>query len=331
MAHDLFQNTMAYVGSIPGETPPWHGLGKIVPPDVTAEEMIVAANLDWAVWKQPAPGAQLRTPNPKTYDRYLVMRQPVGPDEQCPVALGMVTSAYEPVQNRDAFAFFEPFIRNRWASFNTAGALGNGERIWVLARLAGDIEIGPDDIVQRYLLLSTSHHGKGAVSVRFTPIRVVCQNTLCLAKRDGTGARKIPHTPYVHARLRKAQADKLRNISEEVFADATKLFRAMADRRMQAPDMFAYLDRVFPRTRLQEEANRNPDSWTKVLRVLEDERVTPRRTRDSLWGLYNAVVRYEDYRPSVECLEESRLSRVLFGRGRTLKLHALNAAKALLN
>lgn len=331
MAHDLFQGTMAYVGAIPGEPPPWHGLGKLVSADVTAEEMIVAANLGWMVWKEPAPGARLRTEDPETYDRYLVMREPVGPDEACSVALGMVTSAYEPVQNHEAFAFFEPFIENRWASFSTAGALGNGERIWVMARLVGDIEIAPDDIVERYLLLSTSHHGKGAVSIRFTPIRVVCQNTLNLAMRGGTGVCTIRHTPYVRAHLRKAQAEELRRISEKVFDGAQQRFRAMADRRMQTPEMFAYLDRVFPRTRLQEQRNRTPHSWDAVWRILEDERVTPRGTEDTLWAVYNAVVRYEDYRPTDERLEESRLARVWFGRGRGLKLRALNAAKAFLN
>lgn len=331
MAHDLFQNTMGYVGAIPGETPPWHGLGQIVPPNVTAEEMIVAANLDWTVRKVPAPGAKLRKRNPEIYDRYLVMRDPVGLDEQCCVALGMVTGAYEPVQNREAFAFFEPFVQNGWASFNTAGALDNGERVWVLARLVGDISVGPDDIVHRYLLLSTSHHGKGALSVRFTPIRVVCQNTLSLAKRGGTGIHRIPHTRSVRDQLRQAQAEELRNISEKVFEGVTKSFRAMAARRMQVPEAFAYLDAVFPRTRSQKERNRTPDSWMKVWRVLDDERVTPLRTKDTLWALYNAVVRYEDYRPSTETLPDSRLSRVWFGRGRALKIRALRAARALLN
>ena len=299
--------------------------------DVTAEEMIVAANLDWTVWKEPAPGARLQTQDPETYDRYLVMREPVGPDEACSVALGMVTSAYEPVQNHEAFAFFEPFIENQWAGFSTAGALGNGERIWVMARLVGDIEIAPDDMVERYLLLSTSHHGKGAVSVRFTPIRVVCQNTLNLAMRGGTGVCTIRHTPYVRAHLRKAQAEELRRISEKVFDGAERRFRAMADRRMQTPEAFAYLDAVFPRTRSHKERNRTPDSWMKVWRVLDDERVTPLRTKDTLWALYNAVVRYEDYRPSTETLPDSRLSRVWFGRGRALKIRALRAARALLN
>ena len=94
------------------------------------------------------------------------------------VALGLVSNRYVPLQNIEAFSFFEPFIHNGWAQFHTAGALGNGERVWVLAKLDGQIVIGKDDAIDRYLLLSNKHDGTGAVSIRFTPIRVVCQNTL---------------------------------------------------------------------------------------------------------------------------------------------------------
>ena len=62
------------------------------------------------------------------------MRRPVG-NEKNEVALGMVGSGYEPLQNTEAFKFFEPFIEGKYAEFHTAGALGNGERVWVLVKL----------------------------------------------------------------------------------------------------------------------------------------------------------------------------------------------------
>jgi hypothetical protein len=147
---------MAYVG----ETQ-WHGLGQQVPADVDAPTMIAATKLDWQVHKKPAPGARKINGDPPKYDRYLIVRDPVGeePDE---VALGFVRSGYEPLQNDEAFAFFAPFIEDHWAQFHTAGALHRGERVWVLARLRGDILIGGTDIVQKFLLLSNSHHGSGA-------------------------------------------------------------------------------------------------------------------------------------------------------------------------
>lgn len=82
--------------------------------------------------------------------------------------LGLVGSRYVPRQNTEAFAFFEPFITNRWASFHTAGALGNGERVWVQAQPSGQIVVAPDDTIDKLLLLSNNHDGSGAVAIRFT-------------------------------------------------------------------------------------------------------------------------------------------------------------------
>jgi hypothetical protein len=121
MAHNLFKGRMAFAGEVP-----WHRLGTNVPASVTAAEMIEAAGLAWRVNLRAAPGARIIDDEAGTYDRYLIVRERFG-EETEEVALGMVGSRYVPLQNTDAFSFFEPFIRNGWAKFHTAGALGNGE------------------------------------------------------------------------------------------------------------------------------------------------------------------------------------------------------------
>ena len=68
MAHNLFQDRMAFVGKTP-----WHGLGTSVPPVVTATQMISAANLDWEVKKKPAPGAR-QIGLEKNYDRSKLLK-----------------------------------------------------------------------------------------------------------------------------------------------------------------------------------------------------------------------------------------------------------------
>ena len=324
MPHNLFNDRMAFVGEAA-----WHDLGTEVPPDVPAAQMIAAAGLDWPVWKQPAPGAAYdrRT---KRYDHYLVMRQAHGAETENAL-LGMVGREYEPLQNVEAFRFFEPFVERGWAGFETAGALGRGERVWVLARLRDEMLVGGQDKMHRYLLLSNSHDGSSAVSVRFTCVRVVCQNTLILSSRSGKSksAVSIPHTRNLHDKLRFEQANKLKELSANVFGAAAGLFNRMAERGMVQDEVENYLQGLFPRTNNQEKLDVVPIRWSRVFSILQDDSITPHATRDTLWPLYNAVVRDEDFRATREAAPSARLNRIWFGRGSQLKLQALEAARAL--
>jgi phage/plasmid-like protein (TIGR03299 family) len=321
MPHELFQNTMAYVGD-----EAWHGLGQRVPANVSAAAMVKAANLDWQVRKQPAPGARRIAGDPPIYDRYLVIRDRVG-GEIDDVALALVGKSYEPLQNSEAFAFFAPFIDNKWAEFHTAGALRRGERVWVLARLVGDIVIGGDDTIERFLLLANSHDGSGAITVRFTPIRVVCQNTLNLAVRGGSGVISVRHTKHVAKHLADAQAEQMKRVIDKVFTGAEHLFGRMALHQMGAKETDRFLELLFPRTERQIKASTEPERWKRIKGILEDDRLTSPKTRGTLWALYNAVVRDEDYRRSRNEAADGRLDRIWFGSGNDLKLKALHAAR----
>lgn len=87
---------------------------------------------------------------------------------------------YQIVQNADAFAFFDAIVGGEdGILYETAGALGNGERIFITAKRPDYICVGNgDDITEKYIFLTTSHNGTGSITAAFTPVRIVCQNTL---------------------------------------------------------------------------------------------------------------------------------------------------------
>lgn len=317
MAHNI--DSMAYYGERP-----WHGLGTSIPERANALEMIRAAGLDWEVEMRPIPNVSAHAD--KEARRCHLVRMPRSPDE-IEVPLGVLSSRYLALQNKEAFDFFDPIIGDSKAVFETAGSLGNGERIWVLAKVPGEIRVIGDDICSKYLLLSNAHDGRGSVSVKFTPIRVVCQNTLMLALESGQKAHNIRHSKHMQDRLKNVQ--ELLGLIWKTFEKAQELFQLLAKVPVNVERFETYLEAVYPRTEDQRKANKRPERWDRVAQLFEIGDSPDLRPSHTLWGAYNSVTRYEDYRHANEAGRDRRLNRVWFGQGADLKLHALQHADAL--
>lgn len=116
------------------------------------------------------------------------------------IPLGIVKERYTPVQNTEAFNFFNNAIGKNKALWQTAGFFGNGERIFVSAKLPKNIFV-QDDVIENYLVFTTSHDGSSGVKILFTPIRIVCENTLNAAIHDSTNYISFRHTKSVHNNL----------------------------------------------------------------------------------------------------------------------------------
>ena len=180
MSH-MIENTdgranIAYAGATP-----WHQLGQKLDAAFDADTALKEANLDWEVEVAPL---YYRKPwdrmDIQGYDEVESTKSQIVRRADTGVELGAVGMKYSALQNRDAFGFFDGLFGKDACRYETAGFTGNGERIWLLANMADQdpIEILPDDVVQKYLLLTNSHDGSYAAMASFTPIRVVCNNTL---------------------------------------------------------------------------------------------------------------------------------------------------------
>lgn len=133
------------------------------------------------------------------------------------IPLGLVKERYEPVQNVDAFRFFDDAIGLNKAIWQTAGFFGRGERIFVSAKLPDDILVHGDK-VDSYLVFTNSHDGSTGVKILFTPIRVICQNTLNAAIRTSTNYISFRHTKNVHSNI---------NIASEILGICSKQTAAL--------------------------------------------------------------------------------------------------------
>ena len=91
--------------------------------------------------------------------------------------------------------------------------------------------------------------------VKFTSVRVVCQNTLMLAMDDGQKAYRVRHSKRMQFRLDEL-ADFLA-MTQHVFQRAEEKFKRLAKVQMTGDQLQHYLDVVFPRTEKQKKGAGN--------------------------------------------------------------------------
>jgi phage/plasmid-like protein (TIGR03299 family) len=235
MAHNLNYNQLTNeysFFSVKERT--WHGLGKTVEQYPTSAEAIKYAGLDYLVEKRPLftydtdnhyGHTDLIIPEISVPDYFATVRTDT---EQ---VLGIVGKDYEIVQNINAFEFFDAIVGGGdGILYETAGALGKGERIFITAKLPGYIRVGKDDLIEQYLFLTTSHDGFGSITAAFTPVRIVCNNTLNAALRNHSNAIKIRHTASANDRIK--QAHTLMGISNNLGNELDILFNHWAQVRI---------------------------------------------------------------------------------------------------
>jgi phage/plasmid-like protein (TIGR03299 family) len=307
---------MMYTGDVP-----WHRLGTRLDSPPTAREAIVASGLDYRVAiKELATVDQQEVPQRKA-----VVRCDTGD------VLGVVGNSYVPVQNHQAFGFLDAVVADAGLRYHTAGALGKGERIWMLAKLPGAIQVGgSDDLVDKFLLLSNTHDGTTALRVFFTPIRVVCQNTLNLAERLAAGQGiAIMHKGDLHTKIQEAQ--RVLGLATRFYDDAAARIDLLASHQPSAEQLTSFFESVYPDP-VGADPTRARNIRETLGRLFETGiGLDMPGVRGTTWAAYNAVTEWVDHhRPTrarhPAILASRRLESSWFGSGAKLKARAWGLA-----
>lgn len=185
----------------------WHGLGQIIEDCPTLEKAIELGRLNWDVEKQPMylqNGSMI--PN-----KFATVRKDTGD------ILGVVGNDYTIVQNKEAFDFFD-FLKDE-ACFETGGVLNTGNIVWLSAKLPSHFSVnGINDQIEQYIFLITSHDGTKQLQAMFTPVRVVCNNTLNQALGNNSNKIKIRHSKSAQDKIKDAHnlMGIINNLSQEL-------------------------------------------------------------------------------------------------------------------
>ena len=336
MAHLI--ETMAYAGEVP-----WHGLGTQVDSNMSPEQMLVAAGLDWTVSKRPAYFAaekfvpnlyapELNTNMVLVEDNFFVVRDT---DNK---VLSHAGTGYNPFQNRDVMSFFKKFTEAGDMFMETAGSLKEGQEIWGLAKLKDGFQLAGGDEVKGYLLLNNSHKVGKAMTVMFTPIRVVCNNTLTLALNDsGANKFRILHLQMFDQEIMQAAEEAL-GLSSTRMAQFKEQSEFLASKRAKTLDVDNFIAEMFQKDTLLERGkavNQNElpplrDEFKRTaLAVAEAYEVSPGSTlasaKGTWWGALNAVTYVVDH-PRRASSEGGSLYSAWFGNGANVKRKAMEKA-----
>lgn len=327
---------MFYFGEVP-----WHGEGLALAKPATVEEALRAGGLDWQVGDVDLLTAD-DPPSPVPKRKAIVrLDRPAGHEKR---VLGVAHRGFHPLQNRDGAMLFDAVFGQGKAVYHTGGYLGDGEVVWLLARIEKPLEIGRGDIVQPYALFANSHDGSMAFNIRLTTVRVVCQNTLALAmKEKGLGESfRRPHQGTLRDHAEAAQqffAATLKELDSvrEGFVRLTKM--PCAETKFTG-----IMNALLPEPKKPANADRNPGlhkAWENRVAEIQAARKKIKGLRESgkgmelegsrgtWWGVLNAVLEYVDHHKETH---GSRLSYALLGDGMDLKTKAFRliqeAAKA---
>lgn len=325
MAHELAtmegEIAMLYQGD-----EPWHKLGYKIADNVvlSAEEALKLIHADYEV-----KTGKLFTPNGvPVAARYTYYVDKQGKEH---ILGDHVGEEYTPLQNKDAFGWFQPFIDSGEARIHTAGVLRGGRRIWVLAEIKRDpIEVVKGDIIKKYILLSNGHDGSMAARSGLTATRVVCANTLAMAHSStGSSLLKIRHTKNVVAAL-EAVRDIINTIDGEFRATAEQ-YALLARKGVSVKDAEKYVKRVFQITEEEQDEvdlTLGKRIWTQIEPLIDRGRGNSNpKVHGTLWAAYNGITEYVTHKRGTD--PSRRLDEQWFGAGSKLLKKALDVAVRL--
>lgn len=307
MAHKIFNNSF-----VSKKEPAWHEIGKVVDA-MTSKEAIVLGGLDFHVYKKPlyvtsniplvfGEATKLdfvsrqKFPQDEGLSDIIEYKQLITVEDKFAtvrsdlnIPLGIVGSKYEIIQNQEAFDFFDSIVGEKYADYETVGCLNGGATVFITAKLREEMIINKD-LIDKYLLLTMSHDGSSSIIVMFTPIRVVCNNTLTLAL-GGKNKVSIRHTKSAKDRLEASKqvlgiVDQNTLTYQEVFG---KMFNIKISDEKAAEIMVKSLG-VKPDADM--EFSTKAKNTLKALEVYYHEGVGQQGIVGTGWGLYNGITGY---------------------------------------
>lgn len=328
MAHMIDNSTGADAIAFVGETP-WHGLGQRLTPGQPIDVWSREAKLDWSVeaakvnYEVPGDGS-------KTFEGRNVLYRS---DTKAP--LSVVSDRFNVVQPAEILAFFEKLVAVGGFQLEVAGALSGGKRVWALAKVGEGADVVDGDLVKPYLLLGTSYDGTMATIAKFTPIRVVCNNTITAAiGADGALMEGDVDKGYLKSVVRvlhreKFDADAVRQQLGVVTNEFERFLiksRQLAHVELSKEQADEFVASLMTPYYTGEKDVRESRGYKRVIELFSGAAKGSNFAPGTRWQMLNAVTELVDHERGRS--DNTRLESAWFGTGSAIKNKALELLAA---
>lgn len=325
-------DTMAYTGEVP-----WHGIGTPVDKYMTSVEALQLGGLDWDVELVPLQTNEFTTDSGVVIPAGISIpsaRGVVRSDKN--IVLGSVTKSYRPIQNREAFTFFDGIVGEKLAMYETVGSLRDGRIVWLSAKIPGEIRVNKtDDITEQYLLLSEWHDGTGALKMLFTPVRTVCNNTLRAALAGTNDYFRVTHKGDPMAKLEEGR--EALGFAVNYYKELGTIINQLADREVTQVEVDEVFEKLIPfPTNDEEESTRSKNKRLKLNELFETGMGNDMPgIKGTAYAALNAVTEYIDHYGTYRAAGgrargDARMDSVLFGTGAAFKQKAFDVVTELI-
>lgn len=322
MAHNLNRTNGKYSFAARGQKA-WHGLGQYVDEPMNAVQVLELSGLNFRVEQLNLLAQEIvvNEAGHPTAMHYDVENRVANVRMDTKAILGIVSPQYQVLQNDEAFNFFDPIVERGEAIYETAGALGKGERIFLTAKMPDDITIKGEKIEQ-YVLLTNGHDGCHALVAMLTPIRVVCNNTLTAAL-NGKASYKVIIYHQKNMKDKLAEAHKVLGMQSEYVKAIQPIYERMANTKISEKVLKELLSKVFaPQVELIADKQQRKEVSTRAQNLMDSvmdfainhETQKTDTTKKTVFGAFNAVSGYLGWQKNYKNAND-KMKDITFGQG----------------
>ena len=305
MAHKIYKEKFATL-----RQPAWHGLGHVLEQEMGAVEaarLIEVPKVEVEVISGSKSGV--------LSDYKAIVGVEGNSQGEIRTVYSIVSKDYHEITHDRFLETWDKATRDGMgipAPVETLGLLYNGSTLFLTTKLPS-FGVKGDEINAYLLALNPLQLGK-AVTVRKTPVRVVCNNTLEASGKQFTSEWRVIHTQDAAIQLEGF----LRNAFEQSKAEyetVKDLFEILANKNVSDDTAKALYASVYPAIAMPNEGKAADDAGLKMLAAWERENGAQLKHRETCynlysgdglgsmseaakgtaWGAYNAVVEYDQY------------------------------------